>query len=1519
MGKFSKFLILLLVLLAGGSKDLKSTHMMGADITYQCLGNGKYKIISKIYRDCRGVSFNNPTFGAFAGTNGGNGCGSVNLSGMTRTSIRDVTTRCSSSSNPCNPSNTYGTGKGVEEHTYEAEVDFGRSPLNQFVGKSSCCEITFYVGQCCRNGAITTGASNADFYTTCMINICNIQKTDKECNSSPQLSNEPVGFLCCNTPWYYNNGAIDTVDFDSISYRLVKGIRGLPNTAVNYSSPFDERYFMTPFCIPPSSTNIKCAPNVNVDPPRGLYFDTSNGDIITTPIKCDEVPIIVIEQTEHRKDTNGVWVVIGRTRRDMQMWVIDECGYNKPPIIRGPFSWNICEGEKICKKIRIDDETFTPHQTVPDTVLGTWNAGIPGATFEVVDPTQREKEYEFCWETKVGDASDVSYTFTVRATDQHCTPPMISIRSFKVKVNPKATTERKYDTLKCGRFAFSSVLPGGFKGTPSYQWSVRDSSGAKELKFSARASDTMNYYYGGRYIVVHTINNSFNCPTIYRDTVDLPQPPTVILAELDSFACFGSTFKLSPTILAGKSPFRYRWNTGDTTEEKEIKNFKQDTTLLLEITDSDGCKFSDTVFTPVKPLPVVKLGPDKVICTYDSVRFDAQHSDTMFYLWSTGDTTRSIIANFKGDYSVTVTDTIYRCEGHDTVYLTVNDTVTSIAGDDQAVCDRDTFRIKASHSPSNLQAQYQWIGTNGLPQYDVVANIKNSPYQYILRTTISQNGISCVDFDTTEIVIKPLPVLSWQRLDPRCYDFGNIWLETRLNRPNTLGTIDIWSGTLKNKQPPVYQAGTNPPFNQRFAFDMSFVDNNKLQGGNNISFKIYGKFTDTNGCSNIDSTVQVVNGTPLIKLFSKQFCQDLGEIDLFKEIVDVPKNKAGNKMTWSVIDYPGPVNKDLLLVNKNPFGTADWWFRFGAPNEDFYEGKYKFRLCVENILTGCFACDTTEIEIIPEPEVVIETVPDFCVNSGEIIDLLKYTKVNGQKATGGSFRIIAFDGNTNDARTKTVIDSGKFDPSMGAGIYDLEYKTSQMGCEKVNTFTVFVNDTPDLKLNEMRFCSTYGFPFDLKGISTLGSRNVTKILYPEGETFTPTWNAGGYDETPYRIMLVGENIHGCKDTEWTNLLVFNQPRVKIIPPFVSCGKDTFIVKLDTLYAKDRINIRFTFNTSIHDTLIPPSGEVIGDTRGFGEKRYIPSSQDTADEYFYINFKTWGDPNWVGSSVCSTDFSDSIRIIITPYPEPDFITENGCQPHTLSFTPINNQNISKIEYDWSINDTFSNQTNSTWTKKLINEGRYRTTLSAVNTTHSPKICATAITKTFEVYPNPEADFITDPAFKTTIALPRFRVSNQTRISQVNFSSSIGYKWSWGKDFEIGRDTVENPVIIFSKDTGTYWITLFATTDKGCVDSAMRIVSIGPDIIVFIPDVFTPDGQGPNTNNTFQPEIINNRTFNMMIYNRWGAKMYETSSLAKGWDGTYLGSPVPQGVYVYKILVTSMEDKIYTYSGTVTLLR
>ncbi len=464
-----------------------SSHMFGADMTYVSLGAGKYKIIVKAYRDCRGVSMSTLDFKAFAGINGGNGCGTVSPASLTRVSIRDVSTICSTGTKPCSPANTYGTGKGIEEHVFEAIVDFNSAPLNTFLNKSTCCEVTFYVNQCCRNGGITTGPANNDFYSTCMINICNIKKTIIKTNSSPFFSTEPVNFLCCNIPWYYNNGAMDTVDYDSISYKLVRALSNVPNTSVSYSSPFSFNYPMTPYCIPP--TSIQCTPKPSADPPQGFFFDTSNGNFIVTPIKCDESPVIVIEQTEWRKDSsNGNWIVVGKNRRDMQLIVLDNCNYNKAPKIEGSFDVTITEGDKYCQKIKITDDIYPTYQTVPDTVIGKWNNGIPTATFTLVNKNSREKEYEFCWQTKIGDARPNSYQFTVTANDQHCSPPSVSSRAFKVKVESLIYPDILIKKLNCNSFLIKAL---NSKSTDSITWEINYMQGGKLIHFSNKTTDSI--------------------------------------------------------------------------------------------------------------------------------------------------------------------------------------------------------------------------------------------------------------------------------------------------------------------------------------------------------------------------------------------------------------------------------------------------------------------------------------------------------------------------------------------------------------------------------------------------------------------------------------------------------------------------------------------------------------------------------------------------------------------------------------------------------------------------------------------------------------------------------------------------------------------------------------------------------------------------------------------------------------------------------------------------------------------
>ncbi|MCC7298250.1 MAG: T9SS type A sorting domain-containing protein [Bacteroidia bacterium] len=402
---------------------LFSTHIMGSDMTTKCLGNNKYLVTTTLYRDCRGVPLNSPTFGAYAGNSGGSGCGSFTLS-LTRKSITEVTKLCDTAKSACSPQNAVSSGNGVEKHVFEYIADFNTTPLNAILNNSNCCEVTFYLSECCRNGAITTGSAGEEFYTTSTIYLCNLNGA---CNNSPVNTNTPIFYACCNQPYIYNHGTIDSGELDSFNFKLIPSIKGSPNTSVTYASPFSFKYPLTPYC---PGGGITCTPNPSANPPRGFYMDSLNGDLIFVPTNCAEVAVMAIEINEYRK-IGGTWKIITKTRRDIQV-AMTECAANNVPTITGNNKVSACPGDSICFSISTKDANASG-QKGSNKVKMDWNNGIEGAVFTVNDTTAREPVGTFCW--KIPKNASGTYHFSVHAKDDNCPRYAESYKGFTVSVN----------------------------------------------------------------------------------------------------------------------------------------------------------------------------------------------------------------------------------------------------------------------------------------------------------------------------------------------------------------------------------------------------------------------------------------------------------------------------------------------------------------------------------------------------------------------------------------------------------------------------------------------------------------------------------------------------------------------------------------------------------------------------------------------------------------------------------------------------------------------------------------------------------------------------------------------------------------------------------------------------------------------------------------------------------------------------------------------------------------------------
>ncbi len=114
-------------------------------------------------------------------------------------------------------------------------------------------------------------------------------------------------------------------------------------------------------------------------------------------------------------------------------------------------------------------------------------------------------------------------------------------------------------------------------------------------------------------------------------------------------------------------------------------------------------------------------------------------------------------------------------------------------------------------------------------------------------------------------------------------------------------------------------------------------------------------------------------------------------------------------------------------------------------------------------------------------------------------------------------------------------------------------------------------------------------------------------------------------------------------------------------------------------------------------------------------------------------------------------------------------------------------------------------------------------------------------------------------------------------------------------------------------------MFVTNANGCVDSVQNVVEVLPEFTFFIPNAFTPNGDG--INDDFNGKGIGITKYEMMIFDRWGNMIFFTDSLYKNWDGrANHGSDVAQqDVYVWKVKLTDVFEKKHNYIGTVTIVK
>lgn len=272
-----------------------------------------------------------------------------------------------------------------------------------------------------------------------------------------------------------------------------------------------------------------------------------------------------------------------------------------------------------------------------------------------------------------------------------------------------------------------------------------------------------------------------------------------------------------------------------------------------------------------------------------------------------------------------------------------------------------------------------------------------------------------------------------------------------------------------------------------------------------------------------------------------------------------------------------------------------------------------------------------------------------------------------------------------------------------------------------------------------------------------------------------------------------------------------------------------------------------------------------------------------------------------------DFAQT-TIVVNPVPVINAlpITANtGCNPLTVTY---NSTLVNTGTAVWNFGDgEFGSGFPATHTYTV--PGVYTAILSY---TDNVGCVNSASSSTVEVYEVPDASFIATPDLISVIDA-NIQFTNQTS----NLSSNT-YQWDIGG---LASSTDVHPSYLFT-DAGEYFITLTATSQHGCQDSVIRKVTVTPDVVLYVPNSFTPNGDG--LNDVFQvflpPTGVDYSTFSLMIFNRWGEMIYRTGDVNEFWNGAKnnSGPILKQETYVWKISFKDEAKKHYEKVGHVTLL-
>ncbi len=572
-------------------------------------------------------------------------------------------------------------------------------------------------------------------------------------------------------------------------------------------------------------------------------------------------------------------------------------------------------------------------------------------------------------------------------------------------------------------------------------------------------------------------------------------------------------------------------------------------------------------------------------------------------------------------------------------------------------------------------------------------------------------------------------------------------------------------------------------------------------------------------------------------------------------------NTAITSITHSTTSATGIVDDGVDGANGLPPGVSATWASDvitinGTPS---VSGSFSYTIPLTG---GCGTVDATgTIQVNNLP-----TIAPLVGNTGCVGDLDWFVGTTDHPVTPW----ISSDPSIAD------IDALGFITSVSPGTVDVTY-TDINGCSTIDQYTVYGNPIANAGVDQILTCSNT--------LIQLDGTNASNVV---GDTYYQ-W----YDQSAAQVGSLNPQVDiSIPGTYYLGVVYMYDP----INTLYCYAEDTIEITQDIT----TLNLQFLpINDLCENDLdidLSLNVDIAGGTwssSGIGTGNLPIFSPSTEGVNSYTVDYTVVNP----VNDCST--TEQISFAVNPVPIIDISVDalDGCVPLSVALTD-NNYSVGDV-VNWNTdNKDYLNQSSFSHTYNI--DGNYDITISKANSYGC--ISSATFVDTISVNPLPVASF----------ELDNYELSTYNSKAVITNNSTDGewYYWVYGDGIEDSTQVLDTEHIFPNDIGGDYIMRLIVKSSDNCFDTTYTRVKVNEELIYYIPNSFTPNGD--NYNQEFKPVFtsgVDLDDYSLLIYNRWGELIFESHDMNIGWDGLFSSSDIEvnSGVFIWKIIFKTKDNE------------